>query len=253
MTGLGRESRTARPRPLLWAGFALLVVFVMLGFSVFLAPVAPWTQGVDDAWRRVVGADSSSPVPYGPVSMFFQHAGQLPGAVLMMILIPATLAFFGRWRSALFVIAVQFAAPGLVSQLAKNIVNRPRPSEDAVAGLAGPLFQVDHGSFPSGHAVSMAAIVITVLALIPASRRGVRRIWAVIGVVLMIGMMWQRTLINAHWLTDTVAGLIAGVAVALLMWWVFWPWLQSDRGRQPWFRHTASSSPSVSSSKGVNP
>ena len=55
----------------------------------------------------------------------------------------------------------------------------------------------------------------------------------------MLGMMWQRTLINAHWLSDTIFGLVAGAAGALLMWWAFWPLLQKDHGRPVWFLHLA--------------
>ena len=36
-------------------------------------------------------------------------------------------------------------------------VDRPRPVDDLANGLLGPLFPVDHGSFPSGHAVSANA------------------------------------------------------------------------------------------------
>ncbi|MNJ04708.1 hypothetical protein D3C73_1655920 [compost metagenome] len=50
-------------------------------------------------------------------------------------------------------------------------------------------------------------------------------------------MVWQRTLINAHWLSDTLFGLVAGVAGALLVWWAFWPLLQRDYGRPVWFCH----------------
>ena len=225
----------SRPRWMLWTALGLLAVFAALAVGVAVAPEAPWSQGLDDLWRGGVGVGPESTLPGFALAQMFQHLGQLPGAVLMMILLPLVLVLIGRWRSALFVIAVQLAGPGLLSQLTKNLVDRPRPAEDAAAGLFGPLVQVDHGSFPSGHSVSMAAIIITVLALIPASAVWARRVWIVLGVLLAVGMVWQRTLINAHWFTDTCAGLIGGAAVALLLWWAFLPWLRRDQERRVWF------------------
>lgn len=224
---------------MLWTALILLLVFVALAVGVLAAPESPWSQALDDAWRRSVGVGADSWLPGFALAQLFQHLGQLPGAVLMMIVLPLTLVVFGRWRSALFVIAVQLAGPGLLSQLTKNLVDRPRPVEDTVAGLFGPLVQVDHGSFPSGHSVSMAAIVITVLALIPASAVWARRIWGALGVLLAVGMLWQRTMINAHWFSDTCAGLIGGAAVALLLWWAFLPWLRRDHERRVWFLRRA--------------
>ena len=230
-----RPVTVARPRWMLWTALGLLVVFVALALGVLAAPNAPWSQAWDDLWRRAVGVGPDSWMPTFALAQLFQHLGQLPGAVLMMILLPLTLVLVGRWRSALFVLAVQLAGPGLLSQLTKNLVDRPRPVEDSAAGLFGPLVQVDHGSFPSGHSVSMAAIVITVLALIPASAVWARRIWIVVGILLAAGMVWQRTLINAHWFTDTCAGLIGGAAIAVLLWWAFLPWLRRDHERRAWF------------------
>jgi len=234
-----RPVKIARPRRMLWISLGLLVVFVALALGVLAAPDAPWSQPLDDGWRRFAGVGPESWLPGFALAQLFQHLGQVPGVVLMMLLLPLVLVLVGRWRSALFVIAVQLAGPGLLSQLTKNLVDRPRPTEDTVAGLFGPLVQVDHGSFPSGHSVSMAAIIITVLALIPASAVWARRIWIVIGVLLAVGMVWQRTLINAHWFTDTCAGLIGGAAVAVLLWWAFLPWLRRDHDRRVWFLRKA--------------
>lgn len=234
-----RPVAVPRPRWMLWTALGLLAVFAALAIGVVVAPEAPWSQGLDDLWRSGFGVGPESMLPGFALAQMFQHLGQLPGAVLMMVLLPLVLVLIRRWRSALFVIGVQLAGPGLLSQLTKNLVDRPRPAEDTTAGLFGPLVEVDHGSFPSGHSVSMAAIIITVLALIPASAVWVRRIWIVLGVLLAVGMVWQRTLINAHWFTDTCAGLIGGAAVAVLLWWAFLPWLRRDQERRVWFLRRA--------------
>ena len=235
MSHPAERTRAPRSRPLLLTGLVLLVLFVAMGAAVLADPQSPWTQAADNAWRALIGVGPSSPLPTSPVAMFFQQLGQLPGLVVMGIALPIVLAIVGRWRSALFVFVVQLAGPGLVSQLAKNIVDRPRPAADEAAGLYGPLFTVDHGSFPSGHAVSAAVAAVTILALIPAHRRVLLVLGYVLAVVLLVGIVWQRTLINAHWLSDTFAGILAGLGTALVLQWAFQPWLRRDHGRRPWF------------------
>lgn len=154
-----RASRTARSRPLLWTSFGLLMLFVLLGIGVAVSPASPWTQGLDDAWRGLVGVGPESSLPASPLARLFQEIGALPGFAVMMILLP----------------------------------------------------------------------------LIPVSAVWARRIWLVVGALLAIGIVWQRTLINAHWFSDTVAGLIGGAAIALLLWWAFQPWLVRDHTRRVWF------------------
>ena len=224
-----------RPRRLLWWALGLTAFFAVMGVAVAANPAAPFTQGIDDAWRRLVGAHEGDGTYTWFVPMFFQHMGELGGIAVMMLIIPIGLIICGRWRSAIFVVATQLVGPGLYSQVMKNLVDRPRPA--AGTDGDGPLFRVDHGSFPSGHAVSAGVIIVTIAALLLGARVEVRRAWTVIGALIAIGMIWQRTLINAHWLSDAVTGILAGTAAALLMVWAFWPWLQRDAHRPlPWRR-----------------
>lgn len=238
-TARAERRRAPRPTAMLWWSLGLLAGFALMGLLVGRDPASPFTQPLDDWWRGLAGVSMESVLHTSVVPMFFQHLGEGPGALVGMVLIPLGLVIVGRWRSALFFLTVTLVGPGLFSQGMKNLVDRPRPAADEALGLFGPLFRVDHGSFPSGHAVMTAALVFGVAALIPTSRRSLRRVWWIVAGLLMLGMMWQRTLINAHWLSDTFFGLVAGAAGALLMWWVFWPLLQLDHGRPVWFRHLA--------------
>ncbi|WES63076.1 phosphatase PAP2 family protein [Microbacter sp. GSS18] len=226
-----------RPARLLWWALGLTGAFTLMGVLVALDAERPFTQALDDVWRAFVGASPDGVAYRQPLAMFFQLLGEGPGALVMLILLPAGLAIVGRWRSALFFIAACMTGMGLYSQGMKNLVDRPRPAADEALGLFGPLFSVDHGSFPSGHAVSAGVLAVAVLALIPATHRVLRIVWGVVGGLIMLGMIWQRTLINAHWVSDAVFGAIAGSAAVLLMWWAFWPWLQKDYGRPVWFLH----------------
>lgn len=217
---------THRPRLLLIIGIVLLVVFGIFAALVAADPTHPFTQGLDDAWRRFIGGKPGD--ENGVLQTIFQELGQIGGAVVFALLLPIFLLLIRRWRSALFVLS-GFMGTALLSQLVKNLVNRPRPAEDLADGLYGPLVRVDHGSLPSGHAVTTGCVVIIVAALLPIAAR---RIWWIFGALLAVGIIWQRTLINAHWLSDTVAGLILGIGATLIIWWAFAPLLEADRARK---------------------
>ncbi|MFT4029209.1 MAG: phosphatase PAP2 family protein [Protaetiibacter sp.] len=215
-----------RPRGMLLAGVAGLVVFAAFAFSVAVDVEHPWIQPLDDAWRALVGTGPDAPTWWLP--MFFQYLGEGAGNLFLIILVPVALLCVRRWRSALFFFTASLSVSLVVSQLTKNLVHRPRPAEDLENGLYGPLFSVDHGSLPSGHAVTTGIVIVAVAALLPPAWR---RIWWVVAALLGAGMVWQRTLINAHWLSDTLVGLLGGIAGTLILWWAFYPLLARDRGR----------------------
>lgn len=228
-----------RPRAALATGLIGLALFVAFAFAVAANPDRPLTQGIDDAWRRFHGIGPETGGETWALPMFFQELGQIGGAVLTILVIPIWLFVIRRWRSALFFLTAEFAGNLVVSQLTKNLVDRPRPADDLANGLFGPLLQVDHGSFPSGHSVSVGILLIAVAAILPPAKR---TWWWVVGTLLAIGMVWQRTLINAHWLSDALFGVIGGASATLIFWWAFATLLQNDYGK-PLFRRTIESSP----------
>jgi len=233
----GATAVARRPRALLFIGLIGLALFVAFGLAVFQDVEQPFTQPLDDAWRRLVGASGLDQVSWA-VPMLLQYLGELPGAVLTLLLIPAWLFIVRRWRSALFFLTAELAGSVVVSQLTKNLVDRPRPADDLANALFGPLFSVDHGSFPSGHAVSAGILLVAAAAVLPPSKR---LVWWIVGTLIAIGMVWQRTLINAHWFSDAVVGVIGGASATLVLWWAFSTLLAEDYGK-PLFRRGASAS-----------
>ena len=86
----------------------------------------------------------------------------------------------------------------------KNIFGRPRPEEI--------LIPADFGSFPSGHTANAATMAV-VLGLL------LFRWWVwTAGALWVVLMALSRTYIGAHWVSDTIGGMILGAAVALLLW-----------------------------------
>lgn len=224
-TGIGDVVSPLRPAWMLWLSVSGLAVFVVVATHVALAPDGPLFQGVDDAWRSRIG----SPGPENtPAVLFLQFIGRAQGVAVVSAVALVALACARRWRHALFFLVAVDLGAILASYVPKYLVGRPRPAADVEAGLHGPLFEVGPGSFPSGHSVAIAVMIVGIAALLPAHRRW---IWWIVGALLAVAMAWQRTLVNAHWLSDTLAGLTVGACTAMLAWWALYPLVERDRGR----------------------
>lgn len=129
-------------------------------------------------------------------------SGLVSGVIVPVVIAAALLVWRRPWAAGFFVVAL-LASSGL-TRLAKVVVGRVRP-EDI---LVNP----DFGSFPSGHS-SNAAVIATALGLI------FMRTWIwVAGAVYTVLMMLSRMYLGAHWLSDTVAGVLIGAAAALIVW-----------------------------------
>jgi membrane-associated phospholipid phosphatase len=94
----------------------------------------------------------------------------------------------------------------LVTNTIKGIVDRARPTLNPIAETLGP-------SFPSGHS-STAASFYAALALILARRRGpqVRALLAGGAAAIAVAVAASRVLLDVHWLSDVIAGLMLGWA-----------------------------------------
>ena len=134
----------------------------------------------------------------------------------------AVLAVLLLWRrriwTAVFLALTEACGSG-ASQLIKHLVDRPRPPH--------PLVQADFGSFPSGHVITT---VVVGLALVAALSRPGRRKLPLISVAIAAAlMMFCRTYLRAHWLTDTFESVLVASGIALVLWWIFTPVLARDR------------------------
>lgn len=104
-------------------------------------------------------------------------------------MIPLVLLAVRRpWAGAFFLLAS--AASAGVVQLIKSAVARERPADILVHS--------DFGSFPSGHTANAATMAVAFMILWP-------RVWVIVaGIVWTLLMAFSRTVLHAHWLSDTI-------------------------------------------------
>ena len=193
--------KVQRRWPLISGGIGLAAV--LLGgvlIAVRAYDVVPYA--IDDGWMKYLVSRRTPALER--VAEVFDFIG---GGLFATYVVPVVGAAFlwwrrGRWTAAYFLIALITSA--LVVQLIKNIVDRPRPEEMLITS--------DFGSFPSGHSAN-AATLATAIGII------VWRTWVwIVGGLYVLLMMLSRNYLGAHWLTDTLGGLVLGVAIAVLCW-----------------------------------
>lgn len=203
MTGAPQElhaaARIQRRWPVISASVAVGLV-VVLGAIIAFRPTEPFA--IDLKWMEEV-TEHRSPVWTVPALFFNSVGGGILGSVVIPVVIFALLLAFRRpWGATFFAIASLLSV--ICVQVLKHTVGRARPSDILV--------QVDTGSFPSGHTANAATMAVVLGILFP-------RVWVwCAGVAWAVLMAVSRTYLGAHWLSDTVGGLLLGAGVAVIVW-----------------------------------
>ncbi|MGI6879509.1 phosphatase PAP2 family protein [Microbacterium sp. gxy059] len=184
------------PRFLLALGALLIGLGALLGLAVAIGGEEP---PLDTAWNRLMG-DARAAAPLVDVAHVLDRAGGgWIGTWVVPLVFALVVALFWRGRAAVFAVAAM-AASALAVQGVKHLIARPRPEDMLVTS--------DFGSFPSGHTAHAATIAAVLVILAP-------RAWAyVVGALWTLAMALSRTLLGAHWLTDTLGGALIGAGTA---------------------------------------
>ncbi|QIM16062.1 phosphatase PAP2 family protein [Leucobacter insecticola] len=188
-----------------WAIVGLVVVAAVGAYFRF---VNSGPLGIDEWWHGVATVSHGS-APYA-VAVFMANIGDRIGVLASAAILVALLLALRRFRDAVTVATTMLL--GLIgSEALKSLVSRPRPWDQLYAS---------HGhSFPSGHSMGAAALAVSIALVVTYSgsfsRNATRWVWAV-SVCWILVMMWSRTAVHVHWLSDTLAGAILGASVAII-------------------------------------
>ena len=186
-------------------GLALFTTGAGLLLLVLVAdPVTrPTVQRVDDAWLDGVRAARVAPLTL--VARALDVLGGVWITAPVRVGLAVWLAHRRRWAHLGALVLAVVASEVGIGQL-KDLVERARPPS--------PLVHTTGFSFPSGHATATAvsALALVIMLLPPGPARWG---WEVRAVSFSLAMALSRTYLEAHWLSDAVAGTLFGTAVML--------------------------------------
>ncbi|WP_309619317.1 phosphatase PAP2 family protein [Salinibacterium sp.] len=199
-TSLSPETakRVSRRWPVISGGVAVLLA-LGLGLMVVVRTVP---GGVDVSFLGELVEHRTAFWTVPALAMDFLGGGWFGVFVVPIGIAVILLIARKRWSAVYFVLATVVSA-GMV-QLLKSLFGRARPIDILVTA--------DFGSFPSGHVANAATMAVTLAILLQR-----RWVWAA-GVAYVVLMLLSRTYLGAHWLSDTIGGLLLGAAVAVLLW-----------------------------------
>lgn len=155
--------------------------------------------------RTLARAVVRAPDLFEPVLRVVMQLGSFGAVPLAAALVGLRLR---RWAPAAAVLVAGGSAY-LLSQWAKDMVERPRPTT-AVLGTA-PRGYASGWSFPSGHATVAFAIAGTVICCIA------ERPWRVVALAAAVLTAVARVYLGVHFPLDVLAGSILGLSVAGLV------------------------------------
>jgi undecaprenyl-diphosphatase len=198
----------------------VLVLFVCLFGTFELAGdvVEGDTQGFDDRVLRALREPNDPSTPIGPrwLRIAALDVTALGSGVVLGLTVTAITGFLllqGMTRTALFILVASVGGWVLNNGL-KGVFGRERP--DVVPHLS----EVASLSFPSGHAMTSAAVYLTLgVLLMRVVERPITKFYC-LGVAILATLLIgsTRVYLGVHYPTDVLAGWMIGFAWALLCW-----------------------------------
>jgi undecaprenyl-diphosphatase len=195
------------------AAAALLAGFGMLADEVLEGE----TVAVDRAVTLLFRDNGDLNDPIGP--MWLEEAardvtslGSFSILGLIVIVTVSYLWLHGKRSVATFV-SIAVLSGTVLSNVLKEVFDRPRPDVEAAT-------RVFTASFPSGHATLSAVVFLTLGVLLAESTsdKRLRGFFIGLGIFLTLTVGISRVYLGVHYPTDVIAGWSLGAAWALLCW-----------------------------------
>lgn len=190
-----------------WTLIAIVSAVALLIFADVGEDVAEQSTVQFDNTVRAWIVAHQTPVLY-KIALVFTWIGSPP--VMVLIAIGAGWWFYRRGgRSKAGVVVAAPAVGGLLSGVIKALYGRARP-----AGAA--LLNEHTHSFPSGHAATSAAVVVTLCYVLARERIISWQTAIVVGAAVPLIVGLTRLYLDVHWTTDVVGGWAVGLFVAAM-------------------------------------
>lgn len=199
-----------RTRWLLVTAVAAVAVYAALWIGYAMR--WPWLDGLDTTGLAIPYRYlSAHPAWVIAWNVFCEVLGPFAFRLLALVLIVVALVRRRRRLALFLLLTIELSA--VVTEVAKALVNRPRPDTALVHALSS--------SFPSGHAVGVMVAVLALTVLVwPTLHPPLRKWWAAVGVLIVVAIGVGRVVLNVHHPSDVVAGWALGyvwfVAVFLI-------------------------------------
>jgi undecaprenyl-diphosphatase len=134
---------------------------------------------------------------------------------LTVLAVIGYLFLHGLYRNGLFIFLAS-AGGWVLNWVLKGLFGRPRPE------VVPHLREVVSSSFPSGHALTSAAVYLTLGALLMRIAKGRVAKYYCIAIAMFVTFLvgCSRVLLGVHYPTDVIAGWLIGMSWALLCWTV---------------------------------
>jgi membrane-associated phospholipid phosphatase len=126
-----------------------------------------------------------------------------PTGFRLLALVVIVFSLVRRNLRVAFFLLISVELSGLITEIAKDAANRPRP---ATALVSAP-----SSSFPSGHALgAMVGVLALLTVVLPVIHRPLRGWLVALGAFVVIAIGIGRVVLNVHHPSDVVAGWALG-------------------------------------------
>ncbi|TFF36864.1 phosphatase PAP2 family protein [Mucilaginibacter psychrotolerans] len=144
--------------------------------------------------------------------------GFMPESPIMIVCTSLLLFIFRYKKAAVYILFTMIA--GLVSTIAKVLINRPRPTDD----LVRVVLKTTQQSFPSGHVlfyVVFFGFVVVLMYQLEGIAKWARVLVASISLFMIFAIPFSRIYLGAHWFTDVAGGFLLGLLCLYLLSWLY--------------------------------
>lgn len=202
------------------AGGILLLILLLVIIRLAGEVVEGETLAFDRRILLALRQPAHPALPIGPAwltgaALDITALGSATVLGLTVLAVAGFLLLQGMWRTGLFV-ALATGGALVVNAALKEAFQRPRPD------IVPHLREVVTMSFPSGHALTSAAVYLTLGALcMRIAERRVTKFYCMAMAMLVTGLVGaSRVYLGVHYPTDVIAGWLFGLSWALVCWMI---------------------------------